>query len=141
VAVVIDACLPVALMTADPSQGLVAARFQEWLTTGEDLVAPAVLPYEISNVLSRLVFDGTFDPGDVPRAWADLLLLGIRLEPFDVALDGPQVVSIAARLRRRQATDCAYISLALRLSSVVWTIDGRLARAAQAEGLPVQLLA
>ena len=29
------------------------------------------------------------------------------LEPFDVVLDGPQIVSIAARLRRRQAMDCA----------------------------------
>ena len=140
-AVVIDACLPAALITADPRQAVVAAKFQAWLTAGEDLVAPAVLPYEISNVLSRLVFDGTFDLGDLPGAWADVQLLGIRLEPFDVALDGPQVISIAARLRRRQATDCAYISLALRLDSVVWTIDGQLARAAQAEGLPVQLLA
>jgi len=138
---VVDACLPVALITPDPKQAVVAAKFRAWSTAGEDLHAPGILPYEIANVLSRLVWEGNFDPADIPQAWADIQDLGIPLHPFDFLADGPRIASIARALRRKHATDCAYISLASRLRCDVWTIDGQLARSAQAQGFPVQLLA
>lgn len=137
---VVDACLPVALITPDPKQVLVAARIRAWIAAGEELHAPAVLPYEIANVLARRVWEGTFNLADVPQAWADLQALGITLHAFDFLTDGPHVAAIAGTLRRRHATDCVYISLAQRLGSEVWTIDGPLARTARAHGLPVRLL-
>jgi predicted nucleic acid-binding protein len=139
-AAVVDACLPVALITPDPKQALVAAKFRAWTAAGEDLLAPGVLPYEIANVLARLVWEGNFNAIDIPQAWADIEALGITFHPFDFLADGPQVATIASALRRKHATDCAYISLAIRLGCEVWTIDGPLARAAQLQGLPVQLL-
>jgi len=140
-AAVVDACLPVALITADPRQAIVAAKFRAWSSAGEDLHAPGILPYEIANVLSRLVWEGTFDPADVPHAWANIQAVGISLHSFDFLADGLQIASIARALRRKHASDCAYVTLALRLSCDVWTIDGQLARSAQAQGFPVQLLA
>lgn len=117
-----------------------AAKFRAWTAAGEDLHAPEILPYEIANVLARLVWEGNFNTADIPRAWTDIQALGITLHPFDFLADGPQIATIATALRRKHATDCAYISLAMRLGCEVWTIDGPLARAAQAQGLPVQLL-
>jgi predicted nucleic acid-binding protein len=140
VAAVIDACLPIALITPDPMQAVVAATFRAWIAAGEDLHAPAVLPYEIANVLARLVWEGRFNPADAPQTWADPQALGIGIHPFDFLADGPQVATIASTLQRRHATDCTYIGLAQRLGCDVWTTDGPLARAAQAHGFPVQLL-
>ena len=139
-AAVVDACLPVALITPDPKQAAVAAKFRAWAAAGEDLHAPGVLPYEIANVLARLVWEGNFTAADIPQSWVDIQALGITPHAFDFLADGPQIAAIASALRRKHATDCAYISLALRLGCDVWTIDGPLARAAQAQGLPVQLL-
>jgi predicted nucleic acid-binding protein len=140
-AAVIDACLPVALIAPDPKQAAVVARFRAWATAGEDLHAPGVPPYELANVLARLVWEKRFNAADIPQTWADLQSLDITIHGFDFLADGPRIATLAASLRRRHATDCAYIALALRLGCDVWTIDGPLARAAQAEGLPVQLLA
>lgn len=139
-AAVVDACLAVALIAPDPKQSIVAARFRRWAAAGEDLHAPAVFPYEIATVLARLVWDGSFNLGDVPQVWADLHAIGVLVHPFDFVADGSQVATIANALGRRHATDCAYIGLALRLGVDVWTIDGPFAQAAQAHALPVRLL-
>jgi len=63
------------------------------------------------------------------------------LHPFDLAEDGHDVADLTARLRRRHATDSTYVCLARRLGTVVWTLDGALARNAADLGLPVKLVA
>lgn len=54
--------------------------------------------------------------------------------------DGPDVAAVTARLRRRHATDSAYLCLARRLGTAVWTLDAALARNASDVGLPVKLV-
>jgi len=141
VSVVVDASVLVAVVVADERQDAVRARLEAWLESGESMHAPAVLPYEIANVLARLVFDGVLQLSDVDDIWADLAALGVVLHPFGLAEDGRDVAAITARLRRRHATDSAYVSLACRLGIVVWTLDGALARNAADLGLPVRLIA
>lgn len=51
------------------------------------------------------------------------------------------MADVTASLRRRHATDSTYICLALRLGSVLCTLDGALARNAASVGLPVELVA
>jgi predicted nucleic acid-binding protein len=60
--------------------------------------------------------------------------------PFDSTRDGPEVAAITAILGRRHATDSAYIALARRLETTMWTFDGTLARNVAEVGLPVQLI-
>ncbi len=52
-----------------------------------------------------------------------------------------EVAAVTSQLRRRHATDSTYVSLARRLGTVVWTLDGALARNAADVGLPVRLVA
>ncbi|MGL5816205.1 MAG: type II toxin-antitoxin system VapC family toxin [Phycicoccus sp.] len=138
--VVVDASLVVALLVADERQAAARDRLDGWVAAGEELNAPAVLPYEVANVLARLAFDGVLDPDSVADTWADLAALDLVLHPFDVDHDGPAVAAITARLRRRHATDSTYIHLAQRLGATVWTLDGALARNAADLGLPVELV-
>lgn len=138
--VVVDASVIVALVVADERQEAARLRFKRWLKSGEVLHAPAVLPFEISNVLARLVFDGALDEADVAEIWNDLAHLGIVLHLFDLTRDGAEIAAITTKLRRRHATDSTYICLALHLDSTVWTLDGSLARNAADIGLPVRLI-
>ncbi len=138
--VVVDASIVVAVVVADPRQGTARALLEGWLDAGEELHAPAVLPYEVANVLARLVFDGALELGDVHEIWNDFADLGLVLHQFDLAQDGPDVATVTTRLRRRHATDSAYVCLARRLGTSVWTLDGALARNATDVGLPVELV-
>jgi predicted nucleic acid-binding protein len=141
VTVVVDASLIVALLVPDGRQAAAQVHVDEWLTAGEGLHAPAVLPFEVANVLARLVSDQALDPAAVAAIWSDLDALGLVLHPFDLNADGPQVAAVTAQLRRRHATDSTYICLAQKVGAQVWTLDGALARNAADIGLPVRLLA
>jgi predicted nucleic acid-binding protein len=140
VSVVIDASVIIAVVVADERQDAARALLEGWLEAGEGLHAPAVLPYEVANVLGRLVFDGALEIDEVKDIWDDLAAVGLILHPFDLAEDGPEVAAVTARLRRRHATDSTYVCLARRLGTVVWTLDRALARNAFDLGLPVQLV-
>lgn len=138
--IVVDASLIVALVVADERQGAARAHLERWADAGEELHAPAVLPYEVANVLARLVFDGDLAADRVTETWADLTALGVQFHPFELAEDGPAVAAITAQLRRRHATDSTYVHLAQQLDTQVWTLDGPLARNAANLGLPVTLV-
>jgi predicted nucleic acid-binding protein len=138
--VVVDASVIVAVVVADQRQPAAQTHLEGWLEGGEALHAPAVLPYEVANVLARLVFDGALDVNDVTDIWHDLAGLGLVLHPFDLARDGPEVATVTARLRRRHATDSTYVCLAQRLGTAVWTLDGAFARNAADLGFPVELI-
>jgi predicted nucleic acid-binding protein len=141
VSVVVDANTIVALVVADERQPTVQAHLDDWIEAGEEMHAPAVLPYEVANVLARLVFDGELEESSVAETWSDLAALGVTLHAFDFVEDGPAVATITAQLRRRHATDSTYVRLAERLNTHVWTLDGPLARNAARVGLPVKLIA
>lgn len=138
--VVVNACLIVALLVPDERQTVVQAQLESWVDSGEDLHAPAVLPYEVANVLARLVFDGDLAVDDIADTWSDLAALDVMLHPFDIARDGLAVAALTTLLCRRHATDSTYIRLAQQLATDVWTLDGPLARNAADVGLPVKLL-
>jgi predicted nucleic acid-binding protein len=140
VSVVVDASLIVALVVADQRQAAAQAHLEGWVESGQDLHAPAVLPYEVANVLARLVFDGDLEAGGIADTWSDLAALDLVLHPFDLIRDGPAVSAITTQLRRRHATDSTYIHLAQQLDTAVWTLDGPLARNAADVGLPVKLI-
>ncbi len=138
--VVVDASLIVALVVADDRQAGVQAHLEHWVDAGEVLHAPAVLPYEVANVLARLTFDGDLAAEDIADIWSDLSALDLVLHPFDLNQDGPALAAITTQLRRRHATDSTYIRVALQLDTAVWTLDGKLARNAADVGLPVKLI-
>ena len=139
--VVVDASVIVALVVADERQDAARAHLEGWLQASVGLHAPAVLPYEVANVLARLVFDGALEADEVTEIWQNLAALGLVLHPFDLAHDGFEIAALTSRLRRRHATDSSYICLAQHLETEVWTLDQALARNAADVGLPVKLVA
>jgi predicted nucleic acid-binding protein len=138
VAVVVDANVLVVMVSGDARGARASAQVEAWITADEEMHAPELLPYELASAFTRLVAGGAMSARQVGSAWEELSLLPIVQHP--VSDDLPQIVQIALRLERQGAYDAAYIALAEELGAVLWTLDGPLARNAEAVGYPVRLL-
>jgi predicted nucleic acid-binding protein len=88
------------------------------------LAAPALLPFEVANVIRRLVRARAISNDIGAQAQDDARELAITLYPFDAV--GPRVWELRANL---SAYDASYVALAELLEAPLLTCDTRLARA------------
>jgi predicted nucleic acid-binding protein len=135
--IVIDANVLAVLPLDRRRAPAVDRHLRQWRDAGEDLHAPALLPYELASALATAVAAGQLPREDAARAWAHVSTVPVVLHQLD---DGPAVVAMTQRLERKSAYDAAYVVLAQQLGAELWTLDGRLARNAGDRGLPVRLI-
>jgi predicted nucleic acid-binding protein len=135
--VVLDATLVVVLASKDSRAGAVERQLLVWLEVGEELSAPALLPYEVASGLVRLSVGRRVPANDLDAAWGLAQQLPIQLHPIT---SGLEVIRVALRLGGASAYDAAYIALAEELGADLWTLDGPLARNAAGLGYPVRLV-
>jgi predicted nucleic acid-binding protein len=120
VTVVVDASVVVAALIDGGPDGLWARSAMR----DEDLVAPAHLQVEVSNVLRRAVLAGRIGAEVGALAHRDLIELPVTVFPFEPLADRvwelhPTVTAHAA----------AYVALAEALDAPLLTLDRRLAAA------------
>jgi predicted nucleic acid-binding protein len=135
--VVLDANALVVLSLDRRRAPAVEKLLRAWKAEEQELHAPVLLRYEVASALALAVSAGQLEPNAVADA-------AERIEAVPIILHQPKdteaVVAMAQRLERRSAYDAAYLVLAEELDTQLWTLDGRLARNANARGLPVQLI-
>lgn len=136
-AVVLDANLLVALASDEAQAQTIEEHFSEWAEIGEELHAPALMPYEVANALTRLIAAGQLAVETLAEVWVAIGRVPIT---YHALSDGAATVEVALRLGRRSAYDAAYVQLALALNAELWTLDGPLARNATDQNLPVRLI-
>lgn len=91
---------------------------------GADLAAPALMPFEVANVLRRQELVGTVSSDQAAQAHADLVDLDVEHWPHDV------LAARAWALRANLSSyDASYVALAEALGATLVTLDRRLARA------------
>ncbi|WP_200940589.1 type II toxin-antitoxin system VapC family toxin [Cellulomonas sp. Leaf334] len=118
--VVLDASAALALLIdPGPAGEQVAARLD-----GASVVAPDLLPYEVTNVLRRHRNTGRLSEAEAQLALDGLRSLSVELWPHAVLAD--RVWSLGGNL---SAYDAAYVALAERLDAVLLTADARIAGA------------
>jgi predicted nucleic acid-binding protein len=135
---IIDASLVVAVALRDTRAPAARTLLRSLLAAGEKLHAPALLPYEVANGLTRAVVAGNLAPADLPDAWHSVMELPLHYHSLGTA--GEAAVAIALRLQRQNAYDAAYLALAQDLGTDVWTFDAKLAHNAGKLGYPVKLV-
>lgn len=117
---VCDASAIVALLVDAGPDGRWSAAALE----GATLIAPALLPFEVTNILRRLETSGVISTDLASQSHADLLALAIEFWPHEL------LASRIWELRRNlTAYDAAYVALAERHGATLITLDRRIAKA------------
>ena len=128
-AMVIDASIVASCLLPDEFQSTSLADLGS-----SELHAPMLFWAETRNILvvserrRRLTVD------TLSEALSILDAIAVRL---DEAPDGSRVVQLA-RSHQLTVYDALYVELALRLQTPFWTLDRKLAAAAQREGVPTR---
>jgi len=130
VALVVDSSLVIASLAREQQRAFADQVLEE----SEPLVGPALLPFEVVNVLEIKVRRSLLDIDGRDLALKQFHALRIRLfDPPDRERLG-RIAALASRFRL-SGYDASYLELALDLRADLATLDGDLADAALASGL------
>jgi predicted nucleic acid-binding protein len=97
------------------------------LTAGHDLVAPAVLPFEIGNALTAMLRKRVLNPAQVVAVWDAVQAIGVELRAVDVR----SALGIAGKFGI-YAYDAYFLECALSLRLPLLTLDRDMKRIAAA---------
>lgn len=106
---------------------------KNWLiarTVGHDLIAPAVLPYEIGNALSALVRRRVLNEKQLAAAWDASAAIPVELAAIDVRA----ALLLAGRLNI-YAYDAFFLQCALETKCPLLTLDKGLKQVAAGMGI------
>jgi predicted nucleic acid-binding protein len=102
----------------------------------EDLLAPALLPFEVGNVLRTRVRSGRLSPAERDARLRMYFALGVVIEPPPTE---PRLLQSGVLSADHDLTiyDAAYLEAALRNGAALATFDVALASGARALDVPV----
>lgn len=118
--VVCDASALVALLLDSGADG----RWATQALTGVSLAAPALLTFEVANIIRRSELAGTVSADQASQAHDDLLELAIEYWPYELLR--PRVWDLRRNL---SSYDASYVALAEMTEATLVTLDRRIARA------------
>ena len=101
-------------------------------TTGHDLVAPDVLPFEVGNALTAMLKKGVISPDEVPVAWDAVQAIPVDLR----GLDMPAALALAVRFGV-YAYDAYFLECALNLRLPLLTLDRGMKHIARELSIPI----
>ena len=117
---VVDASVVVAALVDDSPTG----RWCEQALQAGPLFAPHLMPFEVANIVRRLVLRGELDDTAGALAIDDLARLAVDMAPYQAV--APRVWELRDNLT---AHDAAYVATAEMIGGRLVTLDERLARA------------
>jgi len=113
VEIVADTNTFLAVALGEPERARIVA-----LTTGHDLVAPDVLPFEVGNALTALMKRGVLRAGEVIAIWDAVQTIPVDLRAVDIK----EALGIAVRFGL-YAYDAYFLECALSLRLPLLTLD------------------
>ena len=116
-----------AVILSEPERDMLITQ-----TTGNDLIAPDVLPFELGNALSALVKRKRLSPSEALQAWDAIQNIPVDLRAIDIrnALEVASSFSI-------YAYDAYFLVCAESLRSPLLTLDKYMADVADEMGIRV----
>jgi len=116
--IIVPTLVPLSL--SDPAEALL----RRWQQEGTDPVAPALLAFEVTSTIQRLVYVRMISPQRGEQAIAQFLRMPIRLSSRRGIF--PLSFRLAQEFNRPRAYDTAYLALAQLYGCEFWTADRRL---------------
>jgi predicted nucleic acid-binding protein len=120
----VDASFLLGVALGGPDAGRAAAYWRRWMRESRRFVAPALLGYEVTNVLRRYVVMGELTHDEAEDTLAALLEFEIEL--IADAEVHPAALRLARELRLKSAYDAHYLVVAKAFGGLLWTADARL---------------
>jgi predicted nucleic acid-binding protein len=108
---------------------------RDWLieaTKGHELLAPAVLPFEVCNALSALVKRTAISPGQATELWDAITAIPVELAEIDIRA----ALELAAQ-NGLYAYDAYFLRCALETRCPLLTLDQAMIRVAKRLNLAV----
>lgn len=127
--IIIDANIALKWVLKEPDSNLAEALLIEWGHRGIVMYAPALLTYEVTNILYQNVRKGTITLEKAKDAIKDILRTGLKLELTQDTTLNIQALELAQRFNLPATYDAHYLALARREECELWTADKRLWRA------------
>ncbi len=124
--VVVDASLALKWVLDESDSDLADRLLDGWVNEGMDVIAPALLAYEVANTLHRQVVKGKLTYEEARRALTDLFATGVLLK-FSLYEDiSAQAMEFAHEFGLPATYDAHYLALAHSEDCEFWTADTRL---------------
>ena len=128
--VCVDASFMVALLVPESFSQTALTLWGEWVLGDVEILAPALLRYEVISALYRKGLRGLVTWEDSQAAQAQFLALDIELLDPQVLSD--RAADLAGIFQRPNTYDAFYLALAEHLDCKLWTADERLYNAVHA---------
>jgi len=96
------------------------------LSSGHNLAAPQVLPFEIGNALIAMTRRGSLTPEEVLSCWETVQAITVALHPVEMR----SALNLAARFGI-YAYDAYFLECALSLRAPILTLDKQMKRVAR----------
>ncbi len=136
--VCVDASFALRLLLSEGPESHAAQLWRSWKDAGRTPVAPALVHYEITNVLHRYERHGYLNTDEAEALLQIALSLGIRL--FTDPILHEEALQISRQMRLSATYDAHYLALSRRLGTELWTADKKLVRAVRDHFPEVHLL-
>jgi len=122
--VCIDASLIVRILVPGPFSQEAESLLSAWLEEDTPLIAPALLAFEVTSTLRRMVYLQALRPERGEEAFTQFQRIPIRLSHRKGIF--PLAWQLAQQFNRSRAYDTSYLALAQLNTCEFWTADERL---------------
>jgi predicted nucleic acid-binding protein len=129
--VCVDASLLLRTLVPDAYSPHCESLLIGWLETETRLIAPALLAFEVTATLRRLVYQQVISPAHGEAAFAAFQRIPVRLSHRQPIF--PLAWDLAKQLNRPRAYDTAYLATAQLSRCEFWTADERLYSAVKSQ--------
>jgi predicted nucleic acid-binding protein len=124
--IIIDANVVIKWVLKEHDSSLAEALLVELNRKGIVMYAPALLTYEVTNILYQNVRKGTITLEEAKEAIKDVLSTGLKLEFTQGTTLNIRALELAQRFNLPATYDAHYLALAEREQCELWTADKRL---------------
>ncbi len=123
----VDASLIIRTLVPGPFSEEAESLLETWLQADTMLIAPALLAFEVTSTLRRMVYLKALRPEQGEAALTQFLRIPVRLSHRQGIF--PLAWQMAGQFNLPRAYDTAYLALAQMHDCPFWTADERLANA------------
>jgi predicted nucleic acid-binding protein len=129
--VCVDASLIIRTLVPDAFSQEAEALLAKWHQAATTLIAPALLAFEVTSTVRRMVYLKTLTQARADEVFAQFQRIPIRLSHRKGIF--PLAWELAKQFNRPRAYDTAYLALAQLNHCDFWTADEKLYNAVQGE--------